>query len=151
MSRKAKAAAIADRQARVAEMLKARHSYREMATVLDVSLGCIAKDVRAIFKMWAQRQFENVHEQALADLALLDDGIRALVPRILEGNTDAIGCLVRVLERRAKILGYDLPGKVQHIGDQSSPILLKQIIDVTKLSDDELRLLDAVLLKSARN
>ena len=151
MSKKAKAAAIADRQVRVAEMLKARHSYREMATALDVSLGCIAKDVRAIFKMWSQRQFENVHEQALADLALLDDGIRALVPRILEGNTEAIGCLVRIVERRAKMLSYDLPGKVQHMGDQNNPLVVKQIIDVSKLTDDELRLLDAVLLKSARN
>jgi hypothetical protein len=150
MRKRAKAAAIAARQVRVAEMLKARHSYREMAGVLDVSLGCIAKDVKAIFKQWSARQFENVNEQALADLALLDDAIRGLAPGIQKGDANAITTFVKVLERRAKMLGYDAPGKIQVSGDAENPIRLEQLIDVRKLSDDELRVLDGILAKSPR-
>ena len=123
-------------------LLKARVHYREMAKKLGVSLGTIANDVKQIFQAWAAEQFENVREQAALDLATMNDAIRALTVAVRNGDTQAVTALLRILERRARMLGLDAPQRLEHTGKDGGPIETQTKIKLAECTPEELEILE---------
>jgi predicted transcriptional regulator len=58
----------------------------------------------------------------------------------------AIDRLLRIGERRAKLLGIDAPAKLEHSGPDGGPIKT-ETRDLSHLSDEELKALDGILAK----
>lgn len=103
---------IEERRTRVAEMLLARISEREMARKLRVSLGTISHDVAAVRAEWLAHRTTNVEQIASEDLARLERAEAAIWTQIEGGKLLAIDRLLAIMERRAKLLGLDAPSKV---------------------------------------
>lgn len=120
-----KEAEIEQRRTAISNLLKSRVSYRDIAKVMGVSLGTVASDVKALFEQWSSEQIQNVEEQAMLDLATMNDALRAIMQQIRGGDLQCIDRMVRILERRARMLGYDRPQKID-TGDTVLRIVLPE-------------------------
>lgn len=110
----AKRADTADRRRKAIEMRIAGHHWQDIADTLHyASKGAAHTDVtRAL-------------EQAVAELAIPLEGYRqleldrldtmqtALWPKVLSGDTKAIDTTLRLMDRRAKLLGLDAPQRME--------------------------------------
>jgi len=81
-----------------------------MAESLGVSLGTIARDVGMLIKQWAKEQSpENRERWRVLELEKLNELEFAINPQAKSGNQGAVDRVLRVMERRAKLLGLDMP------------------------------------------
>ena len=112
MSRKAREAQIEKRRGIVAANLLAGMPYRQIAGALGVSLGTIAKDVKIILGRMQREQVKLATEHALIMLAQHDRMLNVLWSDVQGGKLDAIDRALRILERKARLLGLDKPEKL---------------------------------------
>jgi hypothetical protein len=107
----------------IGAMLLTRTSYRKMAELLAqptdrgglgiaVSLGAIASDVAVIRRRWSARMVESFSGHVSEQMAYYDGLLRALAPKALTGQHNAVVDLLAVLDRRARLVGMDQPDKV---------------------------------------
>lgn len=118
---------IIDRQVLALDLRKSGKSFRAIATKLDISLGQAFKDVQKSLQESLANRNDDAEELRQLELDRLDDLTSALDHWVKAGSVPAANAMLRVMERRAKLLGLDAPTKQE----------LK--IDMSKLSDDELR------------
>lgn len=57
------------------------------------------------------------------ELARLDSIMRPLWPKAKRGGVKAIDRILKIMERRAKLLGLDQPAKLEHSGDMTLKVL----------------------------
>jgi DNA-binding IclR family transcriptional regulator len=114
-----------ERKMRALEMRKARASYAQIATALGVPKSTAWKLVQSALKETLQEPSDDVRKLELESLDRLQF---ALWQQATQGNHGAVDRVLRVMERRAKLLGLDAPSKTEHSGE----------IDVRSLSDAEL-------------
>lgn len=105
-----------ERRNRAWELRKAGASYRAIARELGVSRDTAHKDVLHESRILIARTQETAEEARKLDTERLDGMLLAIAPKIREGNIAAIGQGVRILERRAKMFGYDAPTQVEMSG-----------------------------------
>jgi len=113
-------AQIESRRAVVAANLLAGNNYRTIAAGLDVSIGTVAADVKALFKRWGQESARDVNEAVALDLGRLDVAQVAIWPQVREGNPRAIDSLIKIMTHRARLLGVDHRHKVDISGQIDS-------------------------------
>ena len=107
MSRKNREAEQEVRRKKVAANLLAGLNYRTMAEALDVSTGTVAGDVKIILTRWQKEQVRAVDQVMQMELTRLDRALNAIWDKVLEGDDRAINNLLKIMERRAKLLGMD--------------------------------------------
>lgn len=95
------------RRRRVAELYLAGITQREIAKELDVSVGTINADIKAIQKQWRSEASAKVDSLMLQDLKRIDTAISSIWVGVLNGNLDAIEMLGKLITTRAKIVGYE--------------------------------------------
>lgn len=100
------------RRAAIAAMVKGGVTQREIAQTLNVSLGTVNRDIKLLRKQWAQEQHE-LDEEFTLDIQRLNDMIGAVYAAASRGHLPAVDTLLKVLDRRARMLGYDAPGKIE--------------------------------------
>lgn len=101
------------RRDQITAMMLSHTPYRQMASLLGVGIGTIARDVKLIRKRWIANSLRS-YEAHVADMSALLDGIeRAMGPKALQGDPKAAEVLMRVMERRARLLGLDRPTKIE--------------------------------------
>lgn len=105
-------AAIVKRQGLAFEFRIAGLSYRAIGAKLGVSHETIRQDVESELQRQADANAEKAGIHRELELERLDKYIRVLDHWIESGNIGAVGMAVRVMERRAKMLGLDAPTKV---------------------------------------
>lgn len=111
-----RAAELNEREQRrdlIAAMMLAHTPYRDMASRLGVSLGTIASDVQMIRKRWIANSLRSYETHVSQMTALLDGIERAMGPKALQGDPKAAEVLMRVMDRRARLLGLDRPTKIE--------------------------------------
>lgn len=107
----------------IGTMLLTRTSYRKMAELLAqptangglgiaVSLGAIASDVAVIRRRWSARMVESFAGHVSEQMAYYDGLLRALAPKALQGDHNAVVDLLGVLDRRARLVGMDQPDRL---------------------------------------
>lgn len=72
---------------------------------------------RAVVTGMRQIVKEPAEEVLQMELMRLDGYLKALGPRVLRGDTQAIATSLKVGERRAKLLGLDKPTQIETSGD----------------------------------
>lgn len=104
-----------DRQLKALELRKAGASYRAIAAQLGYSLTGAYK---AVDKALTATLSEAAEPLRTLELERLDAMQVALWPQARQGNQGAVDRILRIMERRAKLLGLDAPtqvDQVQHI------------------------------------
>lgn len=97
--------AAAERQRQALELRKAGNSYAEIATALGY--GSKSAAYGAVTSLLKRLDREVGEEVLTLELARLDTMQRTLAPKVLAGSEMAIVTTLRIMERRAKLLGLD--------------------------------------------
>lgn len=92
-------------------------SYLKVAEVIGVSVGTAFNDCAAARKRIIEQTRESAEEVRSIELDRLDRALHALEAKILEGDTRAIDTMLKLSERRAKLLGLDAPELHVNVGE----------------------------------
>lgn len=112
-----KAEAAAERRLKALQLRMAGASYRAIAGQLNISLAQAHEDVQRELEGIAEKsQAEAAHVRTL-ELERLDAMTMAIWQQVRQGNQGAIDRALRVMERRAKLLGIDAPEKQDRSGE----------------------------------
>lgn len=114
---------VAERRARAVELVKAGATYRDIAAHLKVSLRTAWKDVqRELERLAAETQHTTAIYRSL-ELQRLDRLQVALWNKALGGKREdgtviapdvgAVHAILKIMERRARLLGLDAPQQVE--------------------------------------
>jgi hypothetical protein len=109
MSRKNQEAEVELRRKKVAANLLGGLNYRQMAEALGVSIGTISSDVKIILGRWQREQVKDAGDYVQMELVRLDRALNAIWDRVLEGDLKAIETMLKIEERRARLLDLDAP------------------------------------------
>lgn len=101
-------AELADRRERVYAMRLTGKSLGFIAQAEGVSKTTVFNDIEAVIKAKTEVPAQQVREMELDRLDLLLD---KLMPRVENGDVQAIQTALKVMDRRAKFLGLDAPTK----------------------------------------
>lgn len=130
-----KAEAAAARRLQALQLRMAGVSYHAIAERLGVSDTQAFHDVKAeLAKIAKQASAEAEHVRTM-ELERLDAMTLALWAQAKQGNQGAIDRLLRVMERRSKLLGLDAPTRQELSGPNGSPITIEQ---AAQMSDEEI-------------
>lgn len=122
-----------ERAARAFALRKAGLSYRDIGLELGVHHATVYKDVQATIKMFLDEAREH-HTQIVAiEAARLDDLQRVMWEQAAMGDRRAVDTVLKIMERRAKLLGLDTPVATKAVNVTLTPDELKA------MSDDELQ------------
>jgi acyl carrier protein phosphodiesterase len=122
-----------ERAARAFALRKAGLSYRDIGIELGVNHVTVYKDVQASIKQFLDEAREH-HTQIMAiEAARLDDLQRVMWEQAAMGDRRAIETVLKIMERRAKLLGLDTPVATKQVNVTLTPD------ELATMSDDELR------------
>lgn len=99
---------IIDKERKALELRRAGMSYDEIAAAVGYGNGSSAWHAvqRAMKRTLREGGADEVRDQELDRLDRLQ---RAVWPRALQGDLPAVGAVLRIMERRSKMLGLDAP------------------------------------------
>lgn len=106
--------AIAARREQVAQLVLARHSIRAIADDLGATKSTIHRDIIALRGEWKRERLEAMEQTADEELQRLLVAERAIWPHVITGDLGSIDRLLKIMERRAKMLGLDAPDRIEH-------------------------------------
>ncbi len=141
-NRAAKRAELEQRREKVAELVLAKVPQREIAERLDVSHGAVCDDVRALRRAWTDRAYMAFDAHVAEEVAKLDRLEATVLPKAFDGDLNAADRAVKIMDRRARLLGLDGPVKLRVDAEPTQ--------DIEELRARALTLLDELQAKRAR-
>lgn len=111
-------ALIQQRRLEALDLRKAGLSYRMIAERLGVVHETARSDVLAALKQLSEHQNTETAEYRNLELERLDRLQLAIWKQAIDGNLGAIDRLLKISERRARLMGLDAPVKqeIEHSG-----------------------------------
>jgi len=103
---------IEQRRVQVAQLVKGGASQREIARALGVGLARVNSDLQVLRKRWRQESGIATAEHVALDVQRLNEWLIAITNEVRSGDKRAIEVGLRILERRAALLGLDAPRRV---------------------------------------
>lgn len=94
------------------ELRRAGASYRQIAKTLGVSLAMAHKYVKRGMSRLIERCRDEAEQVLLLELDRLDQMLMGLWPAASKGNPQSVEKVLKIMERRAAMLGIDKPTKV---------------------------------------
>lgn len=94
------------------QLRKAGFTYQEIADQIGMTRGNAYKLVAEAMQEFKTESAEEAQEVKRVELARLDHATRAIWSQVANGNHGAIDRLLRIMDRRAKLLGLDAPSKL---------------------------------------
>jgi hypothetical protein len=107
-----KAEAAAERRVQALQLRMAGASYRAIGSRLGVSEAQAHRDVHAELTRLAEKAADAAEQVRTLELERLDAMLLALWPQAKQANQGAIDRVLRLMERRAKLLGIDAPTRI---------------------------------------
>jgi len=96
-------------------------SLERIAERLGVDVSTVSRDLAAALKSLAEETKDKTEEFRALTLAQCDEIFAALWPK--RSTPAGAEKLVKVLERRAKLLGLDAPKRNEHTGKDGGPLI----------------------------
>lgn len=98
-----------ENQLKALTLRKAGASYQAIADALGYATSMGAwKAVKSALKKTLQEPADELRQ---LELARLDDMAKAIAPHVAAGNLTAIDRNLKIMERRARLIGLDAPAK----------------------------------------
>jgi hypothetical protein len=110
-------------------------------------LGCSQSTAWEAINRWLVAKRADIKEAAddvrEMELARMDEMMAGIYPTALQGDMQAIDRVLRIMERRAKLLGIDAPTRQEVTGAEGGPLDIRAVASEFKaklmaLSDAEL-------------
>lgn len=105
----AKTDSVIARRQQVADLRVQQLTLAEIAERLDVSVTTVHFDMKAVREMWIERATADHSEMVAEQIAKLDALERTLMPDALKGDLKVVEQILKIIDRRSKILGLDQP------------------------------------------
>ena len=129
------------RQLQALELRKAGATYQAIAEQLGYAHAKGAyKAVTSALKLTLREPADELRE---LEVARLDAMLLPLWRRVQSGDEKAVDRVLRIMERRARLLGLDAPTRGELSGPDGKPLA----VDLTTLSDEELKTLERIQAK----
>ncbi|RFU83593.1 hypothetical protein DY218_27175 [Streptomyces triticagri] len=110
---KAKQAEVALRRSKAIRMRLSGADYETIATDLGyASRGAACTDISRALKTWREQEQQDAEELVQVESLRLEHLQAALWPAALAGEIKAVEASLKIMDRRARLLGLDRPGKV---------------------------------------
>ena len=109
----------AQRRIQALELRKAGYTYEQIGAALGITDTMAHKHVVKALGIINEKLSEATEELRTLEVHRIDAMIVVLWPRVLRGDYQAIDRVVKLMERRAKLLGLDAPTK-QIVGMEGS-------------------------------
>lgn len=122
---------IAERRKRVLDLRLAGVTYRAIAKAEGVSHATIVSDVQAAL---ADIPRHSADELRQVETERLDQLQRAVWGDALKGHLGAVDKALRIVDRRARLLGLDAPQQVQISGDVDLDATAEKIMQAAELA-----------------
>ena len=129
----------AERKRNALELRLAGASYRDIADALQVSPATALQDCKEAL---ADIPAQQADEMRTVELSRLDRLQRAVWPRAIKGDLQAVDRAIKIIDRRAKLFGLDAPQQVQITAND---------IDLDAAVDKMLRVAEMALEKEKSN
>lgn len=124
-------------QGKALELRRMGFGFQEIANQIGCSLGAAHGYVKsALVDAMGQIEAHSVEIRA-EEISRLDGMLRGLWPDARKGNHGAVDRVLKIMERRAKLLGLDAPAKIGHGGDPDAPPVGHQV-NLQNFTDAEL-------------
>ena len=141
MERLANKLASHDRKLQALELRKAAATYQQIADQLGYrSASGAFNAVKAALKATLREPADELRE---LEAARLDAMLLPLWRRVQSGDERAVDRVLRIMERRARLLGLDAPTRGELSGPDGKPLAF----DLSMLSDEELKILERIQAK----
>jgi hypothetical protein len=124
-------------QGKALEMRRMGMGYAEIARQLDCSLSTAHGYIKVAMADAKAQIDADAGEMKAEEISRLDGMLRGLWPDARKGNHGAVDRVLKIMERRAKLLGLDAPVKMAHGGDADAPAISHKL-DIHTLADAEL-------------
>ncbi len=135
-----------ERQAKALELRRAGMDFREIARKLGISKSVAHRYVVAGMQSAREQITAGAETLRAEELSRLDALQESLWPRARKGELPAVDRVLKIAERRQKLLGLEAPVRIEATGRDGKPIEVSSTmtIDPSKLSTAALQeLLDA--------
>lgn len=97
------------RRAKALQLKLAGYTYARIAQELGIHESQVYKDVQQAIRQYTEEPAREVREQ---ELARLDGLLTSLWYKATTGDMFAVDRVIKIMERRAKLLGLDAPPQV---------------------------------------
>lgn len=114
--------AVKIRQNKAIDLRVKGYTVREIAAELGISKSQAFTDVQAVLGELAAETMEAAEQERNVAMEQISQGIRAVLPFVLEGDPKAIQAFAKLDERRAKYMGNESAAKHEVSGPQGAPI-----------------------------
>jgi hypothetical protein len=136
----------ADLQAQALELRRMGKGFEEIAQLIGVGKSQAHRYVVAGLAAARAQIVASADELKAEEISRLDGMLTALWPKARKGEVAAVDRVLKIGERRAKLLGIEAPVRIETTGKDGAPIAVTSSVtlDPAKLSTATLReLLDA--------
>lgn len=113
---------VLERQEKALELRAAGLSYREIGKVNGTSANTAWRDVEAAMALTREAVKEQAEHLRDIELRRLDKAQRALQSGVNAGDPKAVHAMLKVMERRARLLGLDAPTKIANTDTEGRDI-----------------------------
>ena len=132
-----RAVIAAERRARALQLRKEGANFDQIAEELGMSRSAAHKTVqRAIAELATLAETEVAEIRAL-ESARLDELQHAVWPQAVAGDLPALDRVIRIMERRARLLGLDAPAKIASTNPEGTEDRAAVIVVPAELGLDE--------------
>lgn len=133
-------------QEQALDLRRAGHSYAAIGRKIGLSKSRAHELVQVGLESARAQISASADDLRSEEIARLDGMLKTLYPKAAKGDVAAIDRVLKIGERRAKLLGLEAPVRIETTGRDGNPIEVTSThtIDPSKLSSATLReLLDA--------
>jgi len=114
-----------EREKRAMELRLAGATYAQIGEALGISAQAAHKAVMRALDRINEKLAEDAQKVLRLELERLDKMLLALWPQAQRGNQGAVDRILRIMERRARLLGLDAPHNVNVSAAEPLQIVLR--------------------------
>lgn len=137
-----------DQQAKAMELRRMGYGYQKIADQLDCSVSTAYGYIKEALTETKQQIEGDALELKAEEISRLDGMLQGIWQEARKGNYGSIDRVLKIMERRARMLGLDAPVRASVGGDGELPPIAHRH-DVQTLSDTELERIAASASSSA--
>lgn len=134
------------RRIRVLEMRRGGKSLRAIAAVLGISHTQVRNDIEDSLSALRESEHGRTDGLRILELLRLDVAVAGMMPGVRKGNPMSVDRLLKISERRTKLLGLDAPTEHQvAVLDDPKELALQALAEARAAGLDEARAVAALV------